>query len=318
MNDRLPAFVIPPAGDLFDSPQGASMSQYRPRRSMLYVPACVPRFLEKGRALKVDSLIFDLEESVLVERKTEARRNAVAALKEGGYGQREVVVRVNRHDSAWGLDDLTAIAPLKPDAILFPRIESRQDVLDAIAALDEAGGAGIPVMVMIETPMAVLRAEEIAGASARLICLVMGTSDLTNELHARITPDRLPILYSLSHCLLAARAHGLPIVDGVHLDMKDMTSFEFACRMARDLGYDGKTVLHPLQVQYANDAFTPRPASVEWARKIIAAFAEANAEGRGVTVVDGRLVETLHVEAARRTLMIHELIGKMEADDAGC
>lgn len=316
MNDRLPAALIPAASDLPDPLQGVSMSQYRPRRSMLYVPACVPRFLAKGRELKVDSLIFDLEESVLVARKLEARRNAVAALQEGGYGHREVVVRVNRHDSAWGLDDLTAVAPLRPDAILFPRIESRRDVLDAIAALDQAGGAGIPVMVMIETPMAVLRAEEIAGASDRLICLVMGTSDLTNELHARITPDRLPLLHSLSHCLLAARAHGLPIVDGVHLDMKDMTSFEFACRLARDLGYDGKTVLHPLQVQYANDAFTPRPASVERARKIIAAFAEANAEGRGVTVVDGRLVETLHVEAARRTLMIHDLIVKMEADEA--
>ena len=291
------------------------MSHYRPRRSMLYVPACVARFLAKGRTLKADSLILDLEESVLVERKLEARRNAVAALKEGGYGQREVVVRVNRHDSAWGLDDLTAVAPLRPDAILFPRVESRRDVLDAIAALDQAGGAGIPVMVMLETPMAVLRAEEIAGASERLICLVMGTSDLTNELHARITPDRPPILRSLSHCLLAARAHGLPIVDGVHLDMKDMTSFEYACRMARDLGYDGKTVLHPLQIPYANDAFTPRPASVERAREIIAAFAQANAEGRGVTVVDGRLVETLHVEAARRTLMIHDLIVKMEADD---
>lgn len=309
MNDRLPDTLIPRACD-----PGVAMSQYRPRRSMLYVPACVPRFLAKGRSLKVDSLIFDLEESVLVARKTEARRNAVAALQEGGYGCREVVVRVNRHDSPWGLDDLTAVAPLKPHAILFPRIESRQDVLDALHALDQAGGADIPIMVMLETPMAVLRAEEIAGASDRLVCLVMGTSDLTNELHARITPDRLPILHSLSHCLLAARAHGLPIVDGVHLDMKDMTSFEYACRMARDLGYDGKTVLHPLQVQYANDAFTPRQASVERARKIIAAFAEANAEGRGVTVVDGRLVETLHVEAARRTLMIHELIGKMEAE----
>jgi citrate lyase subunit beta/citryl-CoA lyase len=264
MNDRLPSAVIAmSAGDRHDAPQGVSMSQYRPRRSMLYIPACVPRFLAKGRELKVDSLILDLEESVLVARKTEARRNAVAALKEGGYGHREVVVRVNRHDSAWGLDDLTAVAPLKPDAILFPRIESRREVLDAIQALDQAGGKHIPIMVMIETPMAVLRAEEIAGASDRLVCLVMGTSDLTNELHARITPERLPILYSLSHCLLAARAHGLPIVDGVHLDMKDMTSFEFACRMARDLGYDGKTVIHPLQVQYANDAFTPRPPSVE-------------------------------------------------------
>jgi citrate lyase subunit beta/citryl-CoA lyase len=181
--------------------------------------------------------------------------------------------------------------------------------------LDQAGGEHLPIMVMIETPMAVLRAEEIAGASDRLACLVMGTSDLTNELHARITPDRLPLLHSLSHCLLAARAHGLPIVDGVHLDMKDMTSFEYACRMARDLGYDGKTVIHPHQIQYANDAFTPRPISVDRARKIIVAFAEANAEGRGVTVVDGRLVENLHVEAARRTLMIHDMIEKMETEE---
>ena len=290
------------------------MSHYRPRRSMLYIPACVPRFLAKGRELHVDTLIFDLEESVLVERKSEARRNAVEALQRGGYGQREVVVRVNRHDSAWGLDDLTAIAPLRPDAILFPRIQSRADVLAALAALDAAGGEHLPIMLMLETPLAVLRAEEIAGASERIRCLVMGTSDLTNELHARITPDRLPILYSMSHCLLAARAHGLPIVDGVYLDMKDMPTFEYACRMARDLGFDGKTVIHPLQIQYANDAFTPHAPSVERARKIIAAFAEANAEGRGVTVVEGRLVENLHVEAARRTLMIHAMIEKMESE----
>lgn len=281
---------------------------YRPRRSMLYVPACVPRFLAKGRELPVDTLIFDLEESVLVARKLEARRNAAGALQEGGYGKREVVVRVNRHDSAWGLDDLTAIAPLSPDAILFPRLESRQEVLDALQALDEAGGAHLPIMVMIETPLAVLRAEEIAGASPRIRCLVMGTSDLTNELHARITTERLPMLYSLSHCLLAARAHGLAIVDGVHLDMKDMTDFEYACRMSRDLGFDGKSIIHPDQIAYANDAFTPRPASIERARKIIAAWDVANAEGYGVTVVDGRLVETLHVEAARRTLMIHDMI----------
>ena len=290
------------------------MPNYRPRRAMLYVPACVPRFLAKGRALKVDSLIFDLEESVLVERKTEARRNTVAALREGGYGPREIVVRVNRHDTPWGLDDLTAVVPEKPDAILFPRIESRQDVLDALAALDAAGGAGLPVMLMLETPFAVLRAEEIAGSSPRIACLVMGTSDLTNELHARITPERLPLLHSLSHCLLAARAHGLPIVDGVYLDLEDMTPFEYACRLSRDLGYDGKTVLHPSQIPYANDAFSPRPASIERARKIIAAWAEANAEGRGVTVVEGRLVENLHVEAARRTLMIQDMIERMEGE----
>lgn len=290
------------------------MPNYRPRRAMLYVPACVPRFLSKGRALKVDSLILDLEESVLVARKDEARRNAVAALREGGYGPREIIVRVNRHDTPWGRDDLAAVVPEQPDSILFPRIESRADVLAALAALDAAGGADLPVMLMLETPFAVLRAEEIAGASARIACLVMGTSDLTNELHARITPERLPLLHSLSHCLLAARAHGLPIVDGVYLDLKDMTTFEYACRLSRDLGYDGKTVLHPSQIPYANDAFSPRPASIERARKIIAAWDEANREGRGVTVVEGRLVENLHVEAARRTLMIQEMIDRMEAE----
>lgn len=295
----------------------ASRSAYRPRRSVLYVPACVPRFLVKGRSLKVDTLIVDLEESVLVARKTEARRNAVAALNEGGYGQREIVVRINRHDSAWGLDDLTAIAPLRPHAVLFPRINNRQDVHDALRALDAAGGAHLPIMVMLETPLAILHAEEIAAASERLICLVMGTSDLTNELHARITPDRLPLLHSLSHCLLAARAHGLAIVDGVQLDLRDMTGFEYACRLARDLGFDGKTLIHPNQIAYANDAFSPRPPSIEHARQIIAAFAEANAAGRGVTVVDGRLVETLHVEAARRTLMIHAMIESMaETEEA--
>jgi citrate lyase subunit beta/citryl-CoA lyase len=301
------------AGATQPAAQASSLQQpYRPRRSMLYVPACVPRFLAKGRTLPVDTLIFDLEESVLVARKLEARRNAAAALKEGSYGRRELVVRVNRHDSPWGLDDLSVIAPLNPDAILFPRLESRQDVLDALRELDRAGGKHLPIMVMIETPLAVLHAEEIAGCSERILCLVMGTSDLTNELHARITRERLPLLHSLSHCLLAARAHGLAIVDGVHLDLNDMTDFEYACRQSRDLGLDGKTVVHPDQIAYANDAFTPRPASIERARKIIAAWAVANAEGYGVTVVEGRLVETLHVEAARRTLMIHELIEARE------
>ncbi len=291
---------------------GYEAEPYRPRRSMLYVPACVPRFLDKARRLAADTLILDLADSVLAARKTEARRNVAAALQAGGFGRREVVVRVNRHDSPWGLDDLTAIAPLDPDAILFPRLESRSDVLAALAALDAAGGGRLPIMVMIETPLAVLRAEEIASGSERIRCLVMGTSDLTNELHARITRERLPLLHSLSHCLLAARAQGLAIVDGVHLDLKDMTDFEYACRQSRDLGFDGKTVIHPDQIAYANDAFTPSPASIARARKIIAAWESASAEGYGVAVVEGRLVETLHVEAARRTLMIHDLIEARE------
>lgn len=281
---------------------------YRPRRSMLYVPACVPRFLEKGRVLTTDSLILDLEDSVLPERKEEARANIRAALARGDYGCREVVVRVNGLATPWGVDDLAAIAPLDIDAVMFPKIESAADVMAALAALDAAGAAHLPIMVLIETPAGVLRAEEIAAASERIACLVLGVSDLTNELHARFTLERLPLLHSLAHCVLAARAHDLAIIDGIHLDLKDMESFEFACRMARDLGFDGKSLIHPDQVAYANDAFTPRADSVARARRIIAALSEANLAGNGVAVVDGRLVENLHVEAAKRTLMIDDMI----------
>lgn len=288
---------------------------YRPRRSMLYVPGSVPRFLAKACALQVDSLILDLEDPVLPEHKAEARRNTVEAIRQGGFGYREIVVRVNALATPWGRDDLAAVAGIGADAILFPKIESREDVLAALAALDAAGVPEMAIMVLIETPFGVLRAEEIAGASERIVCMVMGTSDLTNELHARITPDRLPMLHSLSRCLLAARAHGISIVDGIHLDLNDMHSFEYACRLARDLGFDGKSLIHPFQIPYANDAFTPRPASLESAKRIIAALTEANAAGMGVAVVDGRLVENLHAEAAKRTLMIHEMIEKMEAEE---
>lgn len=281
---------------------------YRPRRSMLYVPASTPRYLEKARGLHVDSVIFDLEDAVLPERKAEARRNLLAALDQGDYGCRERVVRVNGMATPWGKDDLAVVAKADIDAVLFPKIESRQDVLEALAALDGAGGGRLPIMVLIETPFGVLRAAEIAGASPRIACMVMGTSDLTNELHARVTADRLPMIHSLSHCLLAARAHDLAFIDGIHLELKHMETYEYACRMARDLGCDGKSLIHPNQVAYANDAFTPRPDSVDRARRIIAALAEANAAGKGVAVVDGRLVENLHLEAAKRTLLIHDMI----------
>ena len=291
------------------------IKHYRPRRSMLYVPGSVARYLEKARTLPVDSLILDLEDPVLPEMKAEARSNVVAAIRQGGFGHREIVVRVNALDTPWGMDDLLALADAGADAILFPKIESKQDVLHALNALERAGHGEIPIMVLIETPFGVMRAEEIAGSSDRIACIVMGTSDLTNELHARITQERLPMLYCLSQCLLAARAHKRSIVDGVHLDIKDMHSFEYACRLARDLGFDGKSLIHPHQVSYCSDAFTPKQSSVDYARRIIAALTEANAAGRGVAVVDDRLVENLHVESAKRTLMIHELIEKLECDD---
>jgi citrate lyase subunit beta/citryl-CoA lyase len=275
---------------------------------MLYVPASVPRFLEKASSLTTDSLILDLEDPVLPERKDEARRNLRAALAAGDYGCRETVVRVNGLATPWGADDLAAVATLDIDAVMFPKIESGRHVIDALDALDSAGGSRLPIMVLIETPAGVLRAEEIAAASERIACLVLGTSDLTNELHARFTPERLPILHGLSHCILAARAHDIAVIDGIHLDLNDMPSFEYACRQGRDLGFDGKTLIHPDQIAYANDAYTPRPDSVERARRIITALSEANRAGNGVAVVDGRLVENLHVEAAKRTLMIHDMI----------
>lgn len=283
-------------------------SNFRPRRSMLYIPGNIPRYLEKARELPVDALILDLEDSVLPDLKETARNNIVAAVNEGGYGKREVVVRVNSLKSPWGRGDIEALAKSPVDAILLPRMESRQDVLDCLAVLDAAGGADKPVMVRIESPLGVLHAEEICSASPRIVCVVIGTSDLTNELHARVMQERLPMLHSLSHCLLAARAFGLAVVDGIHTELKDMHAFEYACRLARDLGFDGKSLIHPYQIPYANDAFTPKQAHVDHARRIIAAYADANTAGRGVVMVDGRMVENVHVDEANRTLALYEMI----------
>ena len=288
-------------------------SHYRPRRSMLHLPGSTPRYLEKARDLAVDSLIFDLEDPVLPVMKEEARRNVAEALRQGGYGKRECVVRINGLDTPWGADDLKAAADSGADAILFPEIESRADVQAALKALDAAGGAHLPIMVQVETPLGVLHAEEIAGASERIACLVMGTTDLVNALHAQVTLERLPLLYSLSHCLLAARAHGISIIDGIHSELKDMHAFEAACRLGCELGFDGKALIHPYQISFANDAFTPKKASLDHARRIIAAMAEANAVGCGVAVVNGRLVESLHVESAKRLLAVDEMIDKLGA-----
>src|SRR5213075_2437341 len=200
---------------------------YRPRRSMLYVPGCSARYLNKARTLKVDSVILDLGDPILVELKEQSRRLVAEAILAGGYGRREVVVRVNDLDSPWGRDDVKALA-----------------------APGAAGGRHLPIMVMIESPIAVLRAEQIAAASDRIACLVMATSDLLNQLHGRRTPDRVAVVHSLSQVLLAARAYDRSVVDGISTDLKDMQSFEYACRLARDLGFDGKSLVHPFQLPY--------------------------------------------------------------------
>ena len=286
---------------------------YRPRRSMLYVPGCNPRYLNKARTLKVDSVILDLGDPILVEKKDESRRYVMEAVLAGGYGRREVVVRVNDLDSPWGRDDVKAVAKIGADAVLFPNVESREDVLEALGELDAAGGAHLPVMVMVESPLAVLRAEEIAAASDRIACIVLATGDLLNQLHGRRTPDRAALLYSLSKVLLAGRAYDRAVVDGISTDLKDMQSFELACRLARDLGFDGKTLVHPFQLPYCNDAFTPKPPDLAQALEVIEALDRAHGEGRGTVVVSGRLVEGHTVREARRLLALSDMIEKLEA-----
>ena len=292
------------------------MKYFRPRRSMLYSPANNLRFLAKATTLPTDSVVMDLEETVVPEAKEASRQNVCKARKENDYGYREVIVRVNRLGSPWIKDDLAAVARIGTDAILFPRIESRQDVLECLKLLDAAGGGLLPIMVMIETPFGVLRAEEIAGASDRIACLVMGTADLTNHLHAKPNPERLHLLTSLSLVILAARAHNRSVVDGIQSNLKDMHTFEYSCRLGRDMGLDGKTLVHPDQLVYCNEAYTPKRDEVEQALQVIAAFEQANREGRGNVVVNGRLIEQMHVVAARRVVELAQAIEKMQTETA--
>ena len=289
---------------------------YRPRRSMLYVPGCNPRFINKARSLIVDSVILDLGNPILVDAKEASRKYVVEAVQQGGYGSREVVVRVNDIDSPWGKDDIYAVANIGVDAILFPNIERRQDVLSVLDILSDAGNTETPIMLMIESPLAVLHAEEIASASERIACMVMATSDLLSQLHGRSTHERLPLLTSLSMVQLAARAYGRSVVDGINTNLKDMQSFEYACRLGCDLGFDGKTLVHPIQLDYCNDAFTPKRAEVESAEEIIDALEQANAAGKGTVVVNGKLIELHHVEAAKRLLVLSEMIKKLEEESA--
>jgi citrate lyase subunit beta / citryl-CoA lyase len=287
---------------------------FRPRRSMLYVPGCNLHYLDRARTLPADSVILDLGDPILIDCKIQSRENIVAAVKQGGYGSREVVVRVNNLDSIWGHDDIKAVANIGADAILFPNIESANDVHTALKWLDEAGGSHMPIMVMIESPIAVLNSKEIAAASDRIACMVMATSDLISQLHARVTHERSAILTSLSLVILAARAYGRCVVDGISSDFKNMHSFEYACRLGRDMGFDGKSLVHPAQIAYSNDAYTPKATEIKSARAIIQALKEANDAGRGTVVVDDKLVEHHHVKAALRLLKLHNMIAELEEE----
>ncbi|MDF2094414.1 HpcH/HpaI aldolase/citrate lyase family protein [Aquibaculum arenosum] len=287
----------------------------RPRRSMLYMPGSNTRALDKGRSLPADALILDLEDAVAPDTKAQARANIVEALRAGGYGRREIVVRTNGLDSEWGRDDIAALAAAGANALLLPKVESAAMVQEAEALMVRAGAPEtLGIMCMMETPLGILRADEIAGASKRLTCLVMGTSDLVKDLNAAHTPERLPVLTSLSLCVLAARAHGLAIVDGVHLDLDDAEGFAAHCLQGKQLGFDGKTLIHPKTLAKTNEVFAPSAEEVAQAHRIIEAHAAAVAEGKGVVVLDGKLVENLHVESAKRSVALAEAIAELEAD----
>jgi len=285
----------------------------RPRRSVLYMPAANERALEKAKAIPADALIFDLEDAVAPDAKAEARERACAMFVAGGYGNREITIRANGIGTLWHDDDLAAIAQAGPDGVVVPKVNSAADVHAIEAALERHGAPDrTRIWAMLETPVAMLHAEEICGASERLNVLVMGTNDLAKELHAQRVPSRQPLMGGLYLALLAARAADKVILDGVFNDIKDEVSFAAECSQGRQMGFDGKTLVHPSQVEPCNLAFSPEADEVELAVRIIAAFEEAEREGRGVVTVDGRMIENLHVDEARRVLAIQEAIAAAE------
>jgi citrate lyase subunit beta/citryl-CoA lyase len=269
------------------------------------MPGANERALEKARTLPADALILDLEDSVAPDAKAEARGRVAAAAAGGGYGYREVTIRVNAPGTPWHADDLRAAAEAGPDAVVVPKVDSPQTVREVAAALEAAGAPDrTAIWAMIETPTAMFDARMIAASSERLTVLVMGTNDLARELHAEHVPGRAPLLTGLSTALLAARATGRAILDGVYNDVQDLTGFEAETLQGRQLGFDGKTLIHPRQVEPCNRIFAPSEGDVERSRRIIEVFEEATSQGRGVVTVDGRMIENLHVEEARRILAL--------------
>ncbi|MCC5951727.1 MAG: CoA ester lyase [Acidimicrobiia bacterium] len=290
----------------------AATSELRPRRSVLYMPGANERALEKAKSLPADAIIFDLEDAVAPDAKPDARQRVCAAVGSGEYGRRELTIRVNSIDTEWHEADLRAAAEAGPDAVVVPKINRPADV-HAVERLLESAGAPdtTTIWAMVETPIAMLAATDIASASERLNVLVMGTNDLAKELHAAHVPGRQPLLTGLGLALLAARATGKVILDGVYNDVKNPEGFATECRQGADMGFDGKTLIHPSQVEPCNEAFAPSADEVERARALIATFEEAEAAGVGVVTFEGRMVENLHVEQARQAVAISEAIAAL-------
>ena len=284
----------------------------RPRRSVLYMPGSNVRALEKAKALPADVVVFDLEDAVAPDQKEVARTNILNALREGGYGPRELVMRVNGLDTPWGDDDLRAAATSGADAVCIPKVESAEQVLDIVARLERYGApAEQGLWVMAETPLGILNAQQICGAHRRLSVLMLGTSDLAKDLRVPHRPDRIGFITSLSLCVLAARAYGLDVLDGVHLNINDPEGFRAVCEQGRALGFDGKTLIHPSQVEIANEVFGLDQAALEHAHRVIEAWENAEKQGLGVAVLNGKLVENLHAAEARRVLILAAAIANL-------
>ncbi len=289
----------------------------RPFRSTLYMPGSNPRALEKAKTLPVDALIFDLEDAVAPDKKEVAREQVIAASQQaqvGAYGNRQIMIRTNGLDTDWGEADLRAAAEAAPDAILLSKVNHGTDIHKAQAILEDAGlDERTTIWAMLETPLSILHAQEIAAASPRMGGLVMGTSDLVVDLHGRHTRTRLPLITSLNLCVLAARAYQLVVLDGVYPDLDDAAGYTAACEQGLELGFDGKTLIHPKQIAAANSVFAPSAAELELAGRIISAHAEAETAGQGVVLVDGKLIETLNVQDAHRLVALAEAIAAMGA-----
>ena len=288
----------------------------RPRRSLLFMPGSNARALEKARNLHADGIILDLEDSVAPETKALARDQIAGAIAQGGFGKREILIRTNALDSPWWIDDLTMAAKAKPDGILVPKVSSVEDLATiARCLLDVDAGPSIRVWTMIETARAVLHAEELAAASrdvdTRLNGFVFGPNDISRETRIRMQPGRAAMLPMITHCILAARAYGLEILDGPYSDFSNFNGFGQECTQARDLGFDGKTLIHPGQIEACNAIFTPPEEEVAHARKIIAAFELPENASRGAISLDGQMVERLHAEMARRTIAIADQIAAL-------
>ena len=286
----------------------------RPRRSALYMPGSNARALEKARSLPADVLIFDLEDAVAPALKDAARAQVLAALREGGYGSREVVVRVNGASTPWGGDDLRALAGAGADAVLLPKVGAPGDIMRASRELGEAGAPeSLQIWAMMETPLAILNADSLVRTAkdptSRLSALVMGVNDLVKDTRGRLTRGRATMVPYLAICVAAARAYGVDILDGVFGDLRDDAGLLAECEQGRDLGMDGKTLIHPGQIAIANEAFRPSDEDIAWSRKILAAFDAPGARDAGVIALEGRMIERLHAEIARRTIAIADALG---------